>query len=422
MQTSTVLLIFQSFFFDACALTTLIAPGAESQWKYYDGAEAAAPEWREISFDDSKWKSGKAPLGYGERELNTTISFGGDSKAKRITAYFRHSFDFKKTDDVREFAFLIRQDDGAVVYLNGKEIYRYNLPAGEVQFDTRANKTLDGHREDRYRRISVPVTSLKPGKNVVAAEVHQSNPGSSDLIFDLVLRGYGEKDVFLPGKVPQSARTVTEAYHRKHYVGAGMTIPDGYSDGGRGMKLYPDGAIRTYREVIVLDRSKDAALRKHIEFATSKEIEKLPPEERAKRIARYIDQDMSPPRGRSFSGGPVGVMESEYANRQVLLGEISTRYGAGVCRHRSLLFKVMGDAAGLDVALVRGKYKHRYNRGFGGHAWNELILKSGKKFIVDVTRPNEDFSFLDATSQKAVERYLDTKTNRIYQPTKAEQN
>ncbi len=44
MQTSTVLLIFQSFFFDACALTTLIAPGAESQWKYYDGAEAAAPE------------------------------------------------------------------------------------------------------------------------------------------------------------------------------------------------------------------------------------------------------------------------------------------------------------------------------------------------------------------------------------------
>src|SRR5262249_3426753 len=49
--------------------TTLLAAG--SDWRYVPAKEVAAvgERWRIPDFDDSKWRLGKTPIGYGEDEI-----------------------------------------------------------------------------------------------------------------------------------------------------------------------------------------------------------------------------------------------------------------------------------------------------------------------------------------------------------------
>ncbi|MCI1274227.1 MAG: hypothetical protein LKG27_07330, partial [Clostridiaceae bacterium] len=67
--------------------------------------------------------------------------------------------------------------------------------------------------------------------------------------------------------------------------------------------------------------------------------------------------------------------------KNVRLGEIIDS-GAGVCRHRSLLTKILGDHTGLNVSLVKGSYDD------GAHAWNKFIASDGKKYLVDTMHRN----------------------------------
>jgi hypothetical protein len=74
-------------------------------------------------------------------------------------------------------------DDGAVVYVNGRVIGRYNMPDGNVTYNTFASVSNNGDN------VSFPVSKsyLKEGENVFAVEVHQCNATSSDLIMDFSL-------------------------------------------------------------------------------------------------------------------------------------------------------------------------------------------------------------------------------------------
>ena len=80
------------------------------------------------------------------------------------------------------------RDDGVAVYLNGAEIYRSNLTNGApltyLSFCT--NATDNG---SAIQSATLPLAQLLDGTNVLAAEVHQSSAGSSDLVFDLQLKG-----------------------------------------------------------------------------------------------------------------------------------------------------------------------------------------------------------------------------------------
>ncbi|MCA9263567.1 MAG: hypothetical protein KDA60_06945, partial [Planctomycetales bacterium] len=78
-------------------------------------------------------------------------------------------------------------DDAAAIYVNGEEVHRYNLPQGELKATTQAELPAAGDME-RFRMLFlVDASKLKPGKNVIAARVHQVLPSSSDLEFDLAL-------------------------------------------------------------------------------------------------------------------------------------------------------------------------------------------------------------------------------------------
>ena len=170
--------------------TTLISAG--STWRYLDNGSDQGTAWRGTSFSDASWSSGPAELGYGDasegRPEATVVSYGANTSAKYITTYFRHAF---AVVDAAEFATLklrVVRDDGVVVYLNGQEIWRNNLPATS-SYQTLATTAVGGTDESTFLEAIVPSGALRSGSNVLAAEIHQSAANSSDISFDLELIG-----------------------------------------------------------------------------------------------------------------------------------------------------------------------------------------------------------------------------------------
>ncbi|MBI4664218.1 MAG: lamin tail domain-containing protein [Verrucomicrobia bacterium] len=163
--------------------STNILVAAGSEWKYLDNGSDEGTAWRQLAFDDSSWKTGKAQLGYGDGDEATVLGFGASANNKYVTYYFRKTFALEDASRVRSLSLNLLRDDGAIVYLNGQEVRRVSMPAGAVGYRTFATTASE------YSWESSPLagTLLTAGTNLVAVEVHQGNATSSDLSFDLEL-------------------------------------------------------------------------------------------------------------------------------------------------------------------------------------------------------------------------------------------
>lgn len=216
-------------------------------------------------------------------------------------------------------------------------------------------------------------------------------------------------------EIGESGKAAVMAYRLKNYVGPELYIGDGYVDGGHGMTIHPDGHVTSSREVLTVDRKRDVELQKHLAFARSEDLKKLNDLDRATRLARYVAAHFTPKEGRKVLEEKTKVLETAHRNREVLIGDVAKITGdAGVCRHRSLMYKLLADEAGLKVALVRGLYGRDPAKA-GYHAWNELYLPDGKMVIVDVTNPQPDFHFPELNSKQAP-RYLTPARQPKYAP------
>jgi hypothetical protein len=160
-----------------------------STWRYFDQGNEPADEWAESSYNDSAWKEGEAQLGYGDGDEKTVISYGGDANNKFVTTYFRHRFTIEDTNKYEKLIVELLVDDGAVVYLNGEEAFRYNMPEGTIYYDTFASGYLSDGEESTFKSFNINEALLIHGENVLAVEVHQANRTSSDVSFDLGLSG-----------------------------------------------------------------------------------------------------------------------------------------------------------------------------------------------------------------------------------------
>jgi hypothetical protein len=147
-------------------------------WKYYDKG-APASNWYSESFNDSGWSSGQAPLGYKMTGVKTTVSYGSDANRKNPATYFRKTINLNGTP-TRSDVFLLNYqvDDGFVVYVNGKEAGRYNMPDGTITSNsfsiTYAGETpLTG-------TIELSSSLFKNGSNTIAVEIHNNSYTSSD--------------------------------------------------------------------------------------------------------------------------------------------------------------------------------------------------------------------------------------------------
>jgi hypothetical protein len=69
-----------------------------------------------------------------------------------------------------------------VVYINGTEACRYLLPDGEITFSTYATTYAPDNPDSGT--IDLPVNLLHKGENIIAVEVHNNVPGSTDIYWD----------------------------------------------------------------------------------------------------------------------------------------------------------------------------------------------------------------------------------------------
>ncbi|MEN9678323.1 MAG: hypothetical protein RIS76_4219, partial [Verrucomicrobiota bacterium] len=164
-------------------VATLVPAGAE--WRYHDAGQDLGAAWRVADFDDTQWKRGPAQLGYGDDDVVTEIGFGGDAADKYITSYFRHEFLVEERGRILNATLGVIRDDGAIVYLNGREVFRSNMPSGSPNFQTLASASVGGSDESTFFETDLAGSDFLEGRNVLAVEVHQNAGGSSDVSFNL---------------------------------------------------------------------------------------------------------------------------------------------------------------------------------------------------------------------------------------------
>lgn len=165
----------------------LVAAG--SAWRYNDVVTNEIPGWTAPEFDDQGWLTGAGQLGYGDGDEATVIRYGPDANNKRISYYFRRAVAVSNVASFSRMALGLLRDDGAVVYVNGREVLRSNMPAGAVARTTLASSSLGAPAESAFSSFSLSPTNFVEGANLVAVEVHQAAANSGDLGFDLQLDG-----------------------------------------------------------------------------------------------------------------------------------------------------------------------------------------------------------------------------------------
>jgi hypothetical protein len=161
--------------------------GKQTSWKYLDKGSDPGPYWKNADYSDAFWKSGQAELGYGDGGEKTVISYGGNTSNRYITSWFRKNFTYNSKQDVIGLSISLNCDDGAVIYLNGNEIQRYNMPGGVIDAGTTAIVSISGTDETTFHNFSVGPDFLINGTNTISVEVHQAAANSSDLSFDMEL-------------------------------------------------------------------------------------------------------------------------------------------------------------------------------------------------------------------------------------------
>lgn len=172
----------------ALAVTTAnpVLVGFGDAWRYrFDGVDQGTA-WLAPGFDDTGWASGASELGIGDSDEATVI--GPATAPTPVTAYFRRTFEVADAPSVTSLTMDVIRDDGFVAYVNGVEVGRNNMPAGAVTYSTRPTTGV-ALRSDETTPVtlSVPPGVLQTGTNTIAVEMHQANPTSNDLSFNLRL-------------------------------------------------------------------------------------------------------------------------------------------------------------------------------------------------------------------------------------------
>jgi len=237
---------------------TLIS--TRSMWKYLDdgsnqGTASDGSNWfAHPDYNDLNWHEGPAELGYGDASQGRpegTVVNSGPSGDSFITTYFRHSFNVNNASQYSRMYLRLLRDDGAVVYLNGVEAVRSNMPNRTIDYLSRASSNLSGSDESTFTEFSIDASLLSNGNNILAVEIHQFSPTSADISFDLELEGI--KPSQGTGQLwPGINRIVVETFDGPE--GMGNKLQDGYVD-----IWYDDGDVAEISGVLSSDTTLDAA-------------------------------------------------------------------------------------------------------------------------------------------------------------------
>jgi hypothetical protein len=169
--------------------TNIVALGVESNlWAYDASGSDLQTQWRQPNYNDSAWTTGLPMFNRGAGSafpvpINTTLS------GSAVTTYFRTRVNpsglWAGSNIVNYLAIQHYVDDGAIFYVNGQEIYRYNIPVGPIDYLNNGSSILVTNNSGNAPGVGVGVlaTGWATGTNVLAVELHNSSSSSGDVTF-----------------------------------------------------------------------------------------------------------------------------------------------------------------------------------------------------------------------------------------------
>lgn len=159
-----------------------IPDGATWSYRYVAGAPPAG--WNTQGFDASAWTAGPAVIGFGDASVTTNIDTFASPADRPLAAYFVHQFQVSDAAQVTKLVLDTVANDGIVVYVNGTEVNRTNMPSGTITSDTYATTAVNTANAPQVT-VDVPTSLLIDGTNVIAAETHLNYHKTRDITFDL---------------------------------------------------------------------------------------------------------------------------------------------------------------------------------------------------------------------------------------------
>ena len=156
-------------------------------WKYLVSRDTPGADWTSTAYDDSGWASGPSELGYGDGDEATLVEYGGDPNNKNITTWFRKMINIENKSAYEAYTLKLIRDDGARVFVNGTEVLRDNMQRWSTGSYATAQGNVSGSDESTWYAFRLNPELFQNGDNAIAVEIHQADPGSSDMSFDLEL-------------------------------------------------------------------------------------------------------------------------------------------------------------------------------------------------------------------------------------------
>jgi len=182
-----------------------------SVWRYFTNGVEPSPNWTSRSYDDSGWQ-GEGPALLGRMRTTAgaflpepVLTPLGVVATGKIPYHFRTHLNVGSLSNITSLQISNLIDDGAIFYVNGVEVGRFNMPTGPITTNTPAV----GGVTDAVWSLPTPatfsVTNLVPGDNVIAVVVHQAGGTSQDMIFGMRLDG-----LIVTNQVPVGGLAINE--------------------------------------------------------------------------------------------------------------------------------------------------------------------------------------------------------------------
>ncbi len=168
----------------------------QSVWRYNEANASLAADWATNSHAvGNGWQSGKGVFAYSTNTLplgvGTALTNPALNSPRVITYYFETNFTLSADNAANLSSLAISHliDDGAVIYLNGIELMRYNMPAGVISSSTLAISGIPTAAVIGPITVAVPAGVAVAGSNRLSVQVHQNSGSSSDVVFGIQVAG-----------------------------------------------------------------------------------------------------------------------------------------------------------------------------------------------------------------------------------------
>ena len=217
-----------------------------SVWDYHARNTApannpVATDWKQTGYVlNANWNVGALPVNgagkYGYNSGQTTclpngqlpicLPIGGN---KYTAYYFRKTVNFTAAELSATFYSIqlnLLRNDGIVVYVNGVERIRDNMPGGAVGYGTLASSNITPGAAEAVSYNLSP-SFFTAGNNTIAVEVHLRAASSNDMSFDMQVLGLDNNGTFNSSTADLNLPSCSNVLFAGLYWGAGEGVNGG---------------------------------------------------------------------------------------------------------------------------------------------------------------------------------------------------